>query len=1438
MAVLAAFALSTGLLAAAPAAWASGPADPDAAIAAADAAHAKDTPPTGADSFKQVSGDATAQALAQAKATGKDVPVPSLTTEFTETVATAAGHLSQTQHPLQQRVKKGGAWQELDATLATGPGGTVAPKTAASGLTLSGGGSGPLATMTSADGKQLAISAPFASLPVPVLSDSTALYPDVAPDTDLRVSVSKQGGFSTVLIVKTPQAAANPVVKNLKFTTATKGVTVAADTGGNLKATDSKGQPVFTAPAPLMWDSTSTPSTSTPSTSTASTAAAPKTAAAPMARSMAAPAAPGTPAAPASGKNAASTPDGPGTGAKLAQMPVSASGATVGLTADQSILTDPNTKFPVYIDPSWVPANMGKQSYTWTQQAFPNTSNFNKSSSADIDHPGVGYQGWSSPYGIERAYYQFDVSGYKGVVINKATLRADEYISSDWSCSNTYGVGAYLSAAFDGSTTWNHSPARYDWLGSPQVPGSGQNGCYNNVPVTWDATTVIKNGTAAGWNLAAFTLQGDESNRNAFKRFDYNASLSIEYDRAPNVPTNPHLGPVSPHTANPAGSSETCNGNALSSWSWINSDTASLNLNVSSPTQGQLAAWVHIWDFAQSGSPDISSGTTGLVNSGSDASWQLPANSLQDGHWYGWGGFANDTLPGVSWVQMNGDCHFRVDRTPPTVTFPATVADPTKQFPMSGNGQVPGLYAGQTGTIPFTATDPNPSGLQTSGLACLRWSFDPQLTGAAWQCGGAIPSGGISVTPTRWGTNLLYVQAEDNAGNLSQVSSYAFYAPWNPNGPAPAFGDMTGDSSPDILVRHPDGGLYTHNAPAGTQAGSAAVTLSALPADSPGKDSWANYQITHRGSVRGSKNVDDVIVHKNGDASLVAYLNPGNNAPVGRINSSVPLTRPDCVVTTNNPDCTGYAGTWAGVTQIAALGDPMHSNLGQAGAFQDRTGLLTTENVGSGDAALWYFPMISDNTLGRPVKLAGTGWANRDLISPGDWNAVGHPGLWSRNRTTGDILGYTFTTGSDSFVDDFSGSSVTWNTVTKIDTGLKLGNLPASPWSVIGSEGDLSGDGLVDLWALDATNGLTIWPGHSAAGTKAVTDFNAPYGIGSTNVATDQWRLNGTSAPSITPDATGQHPGTVKGGVTFPTDTVAGRSTTVAALAGGAAEIDTAGMSVDTRQSFTVSLWVKPSALGSPVISQDGTSASGFAIWPEGGDSTWRFGMGRSDDNGWNYDQTDYRSPAAHAQTGVWTKLTASYNSATGQTSLFVNGILAGTGFHTTQSGITGPVVLGRYKYQGAGNSFYSGSISDVAVYNTPTVPGSSPSAITSGVQAGRCLDDNKAVITDGNPVQIWDCNSTNAQTWTAGTDGSIQVLGHCLDDSNSGTANGTIIQLWTCTGSPAQKWLPRGDGSIVNPQSGKCLDMPNANVTSGTRPQLYECNGTPAQKWVFTPVN
>jgi hypothetical protein len=115
---------------------------------------------------------------------------------------------------------------------------------------------------------------------------------------------------------------------------------------------------------------------------------------------------------------------------------------------------------------------------------------------------------------------------------------------------------------------------------------------------------------------------------------------------------------------------------------------------------------------------------------------------------------------------------------------------------------------------------------------------------------------------------------------------------------------------------------------------------------------------------------------------------------------------------------------------------------------------------------------------------------------------------------------------------------------------------------------------------------------------------------------------------------------------------------------------------------------------------------------------------------------------------------------------------------------------------------------------------------------AGKCVDVNAASSANGTAIQLYDCNGSNAQQWTVGSDGSLQALGKCLDVTSAGTANGTTIQLWDCNGSTAQKWTANAAKNLVNTGSGKCLDATGNATANGTPLEIWSCNGQPNQKW------
>ncbi|GGK88401.1 hypothetical protein GCM10012284_23020 [Mangrovihabitans endophyticus] len=142
------------------------------------------------------------------------------------------------------------------------------------------------------------------------------------------------------------------------------------------------------------------------------------------------------------------------------------------------------------------------------------------------------------------------------------------------------------------------------------------------------------------------------------------------------------------------------------------------------------------------------------------------------------------------------------------------------------------------------------------------------------------------------------------------------------------------------------------------------------------------------------------------------------------------------------------------------------------------------------------------------------------------------------------------------------------------------------------------------------------------------------------------------------------------------------------------------------------------------------------------------------------------------------------------------------------------------------------------AIYETatggtpPTQPGGRTGRIT-GI-AGKCVDVAAASSANGTAIQLYDCNGTNAQSWTVGDDGSVRALGKCMDVTAAGTANGTKIQLYDCNGTGAQRWTAQSNGTLVNAGSGRCLDATDNSSANGTRLQIWDCFASPNQRWTL----
>ncbi|MET8853283.1 ricin-type beta-trefoil lectin domain protein [Amycolatopsis sp. NPDC004625] len=77
-------------------------------------------------------------------------------------------------------------------------------------------------------------------------------------------------------------------------------------------------------------------------------------------------------------------------------------------------------------------------------------------------------------------------------------------------------------------------------------------------------------------------------------------------------------------------------------------------------------------------------------------------------------------------------------------------------------------------------------------------------------------------------------------------------------------------------------------------------------------------------------------------------------------------------------------------------------------------------------------------------------------------------------------------------------------------------------------------------------------------------------------------------------------------------------------------------------------------------------------------------------------------------------------------------------------------------------------------------------------------------------------------------------IAGKCIDVNAASSANGTAIQLYDCNGSGAQQWTANSAKNLVNTGSGKCLDATGNSGANGTRLQIWTCASTANQQWTL----
>ena len=1379
-------------------------------------------PPAAADTTGSSTGSQVAtqlsveQASAQAQATGKDVQAGAATTDSSTTTAHADGTFTVSQSLAPVRKDVDGTWEGLNPTLVRNPDGSISTAVTSSDLTLSSGGGGPLATMNS-QGRQLAVSLPM-TLPAPTLSGATATYSNVLSGVDLAVTATAQGGFSEVLVVKNAAAAANPALKSLTLATRTTGVTLTSDAAGNVTASDPQKQPVFTAPAPTMWDS-ATAATPAPASSASPSAAPSPSATASGARAQSLMRASATVQDPITGQQVdsssglpvSSSATSPGEGAHTAPIAAAVSGDDIKLTPAASLLTGSGTVYPVYVDPSFNPPSASSPLQAWTQtNSYYHSASYWKSS----DLLRVGDQDWESPTFVARSFVQIGVpSQVYGSQILSSQLNFNEEWSPD--CTAT-GVQLYNSNAISSATTWDNPAALGSQVGATQTVAHGYNSSCPAAGVPFDISSAMTSAANNKWSNITFGLRAsDESDPNGWKEFANTITVSTTYDHAPNTPTNLSTSPAT-----------SCTGGGV-----VGDGEVTLYAKLSDTDGGTLGATFNVTRGTDKKVVATSNPNLLTVGSNSTAVLQLSQANLE-----AWAG-KTSTAPGAAttftWTVQSTDFKLNSSTTTPcSFTFDPTrpgtpIVSDSNGIDLSayGSGSNPATF-GTTNT-PIGVTFSTPTG--TTAAAGFVYELN---SGAPRTVSAANGTASVTITPTR-PTNTLTVTAVSASGNYAaQAADATFNSTINATQQADQ--DLTGDGIPDLLtVGGQDGlasGLWLSpgQSATGRKTGTGHVSgsISDLGINGSGISTTGPNGLGSPSDYNGATAFSGQFTDDGLQDVFTYYPATGVGEVLGGNGDGSPLT-----IANDNTPANGLYPQFGSVLnplQLANAGFTSHSTGG--GNSSPYADLIGTEDngAGTGTDTLMLFPSggfigsYNPVALDNPAPASDANWADWTLTTtqlPSTVSSPNVPGtamfLW--NKKSGEL---DLWEGLSQSTDAANGQPDISYTPFQIATGWNTGK------AITLQAADINGDGTPDLWAVGSATGTSsantetayLFGNLTTAGPATVT-------TSSDVLATDthSWALNDNTSGAT--GSTGTQPADTTGGAALTgTSGATWNSGDLfspdVSLDGKTGTLTAAGPAVSVNSNFTVSAWIKPNALGGVAISQPGVHSSGMIIYPDTGTDRWYFCLATGDTTAWSYNCA--AGSAGPVQLGTWAHVTATYNTS-GRMALYINGIDVSTSTHTALSPdpFTGKFTIGDYLYDNAASSYFNGQVSQVETWNqtlTPTqVAGLSDttqdavfaangatypsgSSWTVGVNTMTFNQGQMTVSVAGTPLYQVGTTTSPGAVLTLQSDGNLVAYDNAAD---AAAANGTGA-LWSTKtyGSTADTkgsaMLLQADGNLV----------------------------------------
>ncbi|WP_245607692.1 LamG domain-containing protein [Streptomyces prunicolor] len=721
-----------------------------------------------ADDGSSESTQAAQDALAAAKSTGAQVEVPALRTEYATTYANPDGlsfTLEDSAVPVRVKAGDDDGWVAPDATLEVRADGSVGPKAAAVGMSFSDGGDGGDLVSVTREGRTLSLGW-AGELPKPVLAGDSALYSEVLPGVDLKLTASVEG-FREVLIVKSAQAAASEALSEVSFGLDTTGLDVQETTGGGMQAVDGDGVPVFRSPQAQMWDSagdaqqSSADAQLTTQLSTRLTTAGEVDDSSGSADSA-------DSADSSGGASVADGADGPADGSAIALLPLDVSDDELSLTPDAELVE--NATYPLYIDPTvtWSEAERtllrsdGYADYAWTN-------------GDDDEGKGMGYCGTYVTGGYsyycgsgykQRLYFEFAPTSLKGKHVLDATFRATESWSMSCTASwvdltRTNGISS--SSDWPGPTHLDLMVDRYVSAGrgsacDPSQPNAAIEFNDNAAETNENLTATVKSFAAGNFSRLPLMLKAhDETDPNSWKRFKNDAVLSVKYVGLPATPTGVGIvtgdGTVCERDADdPAIVSDPTPSLAATAQTKSGGENdASLRIAFDLDQRSSTGTWSNV--TAGNGSERPSSGYAG-----DNAKVTLAWSTLSEDVLYRYRAWVRSYYnDGASWLSgssnasTTGWCYFQVD---PTRPLKPTIAIASPYSACTANACAAAGGPGIAATFTFGPAD---------GDANVAYQYKLS-TETAWSSAISGTKVTKAVTPDVEGTYRLYARAEDSLG--------------------------------------------------------------------------------------------------------------------------------------------------------------------------------------------------------------------------------------------------------------------------------------------------------------------------------------------------------------------------------------------------------------------------------------------------------------------------------------------------------------------------------------------------------------------------------------------------------------------------------------------------------------------------------------------------